>query len=352
MAKLNNSFFAASNSSNGFVSYFEKIFSPESLDKIYIIKGGPGTGKSYLMRYIGKKAEQLGYTVEYFLCSSDTNSLDGILITELKTAMIDGTAPHMTDPIYPGAVEEIINLGEFFDISALTLQKDKIMGLIHAKKELYRRAYAFLGCAGSMRREKDEAVSPYVLYKKLTSYVNRLCAHISNGCEYKESTRITHAFGTNGEVYLETFYENAQTHYLIKDVYGTSYILFSSLLAQFKEKKLAVTISYCPDTPEKIDGLYLDDLKISFTIINNTVNKDDKIINMARFLNRDGISAIKRRIRFMENAYQSVISEALVYLNAVKALHAETEDIYISSMNFEKKERLTRKLAKTIFKEV
>ena len=43
-------FFAAANTEEGFYSIFESVFPPSALDKIFIIKGGPGTGKSTLMR--------------------------------------------------------------------------------------------------------------------------------------------------------------------------------------------------------------------------------------------------------------------------------------------------------------
>ena len=32
-----------------------------------------------------------------------------IIIRDKKVAMIDGTAPHVVEPVYPGACEEIIN---------------------------------------------------------------------------------------------------------------------------------------------------------------------------------------------------------------------------------------------------
>ena len=38
-----------------------------------------------------------GYDVEYMHCSSDNNSLDGIVIPKIGVAMIDGTAPHVVD---------------------------------------------------------------------------------------------------------------------------------------------------------------------------------------------------------------------------------------------------------------
>ena len=108
-------FFAAANTSNGFSSLFDEIFAPEKFRRVYILKGGPGTGKSTLMGNIGLIAQSRGYDVEYICCSSDPDSLDGVIITELSVAILDGTSPHITDPVYPGAVERIVNLAEAFD---------------------------------------------------------------------------------------------------------------------------------------------------------------------------------------------------------------------------------------------
>ena len=52
----------------------------------------------------------------------------------------------------------------------------------------------------------------------------------------------------------------------------------------------------------------------------------------------------------MNTAYNSVIKEALSYLSSVRILHEQLEEIYISSMDFAKKEKMTEKLCKKIFK--
>ena len=36
--------FAAANTKNGFVSFFDKTFCRDGISKIYILKGGPGCG--------------------------------------------------------------------------------------------------------------------------------------------------------------------------------------------------------------------------------------------------------------------------------------------------------------------
>ena len=51
------------NSYGGFVSHYRDCFAQE---RRYIIKGGPGCGKSTLMRRIAHEAEQRGLEVEYY----------------------------------------------------------------------------------------------------------------------------------------------------------------------------------------------------------------------------------------------------------------------------------------------
>ena len=101
-------YFAASNSFDGFKSNFDGVFSPLKLKKLFILKGGPGTGKSTLMREVAKNFDGV-LTVTNILCSSDTASLDGVLLERDGTivAIADGTAPHVIEPRFPGAVEEI-----------------------------------------------------------------------------------------------------------------------------------------------------------------------------------------------------------------------------------------------------
>jgi len=85
--------FPGGNTSEGFYSFYDHIISPEAT-RIFIIKGGPGVGKSTFMRKIGEEMLSMGYNVEFHCCSSDNNSLDGVVIPEINVALIDGTAPH------------------------------------------------------------------------------------------------------------------------------------------------------------------------------------------------------------------------------------------------------------------
>ena len=122
-------YFPGNNTPEGFFSYYSYILDPKEAKRIYCIKGGPGNGKSTFMRKIGEEFLDRGMNVDFLHCSSDSNSLDGIIIKNKRTAFIDATRPHVTDPINPGAVDEIINLGAMWKNSDLTAAKRDIIRL-------------------------------------------------------------------------------------------------------------------------------------------------------------------------------------------------------------------------------
>lgn len=90
----------AANSADGFRSYFPEVFG--NTGHLYILKGGPGTGKSRLMEEAAQAAERKGMAVERFRCSSDPDSLDGVLIPEKGIGILDGTAPPHDRPQISG----------------------------------------------------------------------------------------------------------------------------------------------------------------------------------------------------------------------------------------------------------
>ena len=92
-------FFAGSNTARGFYSCFENILPADMRRRMFFIKGGPGVGKSTLMRRVGAYAEEKGLKAIYFHCSSDPDSLDGVCLPERGIGLMDATAPHVYDPV-------------------------------------------------------------------------------------------------------------------------------------------------------------------------------------------------------------------------------------------------------------
>lgn len=138
--------FPGSNSAYGFYSFYDQIIE-DSAARIFVIKGGPGVGKSTFMQNIARELIKRGRDAEYHCCSADSKSLDGIVFPELQIACIDGTRPHVVDPKNPGAVDEIINLGEFWDEAEVIARRESILRSNREIARLYRRAYRYLAAA-------------------------------------------------------------------------------------------------------------------------------------------------------------------------------------------------------------
>ena len=96
-------FFLGANTPQGFVSRFDQLADPAGGWREFVIKGGPGTGKSTLMKRVAAAAEGRCEQIELIHCSSDADSLDGVILHDVKTSIADGTSPH-------AGVPNIINL--------------------------------------------------------------------------------------------------------------------------------------------------------------------------------------------------------------------------------------------------
>lgn len=65
-----------------------------NVDKRYLIKGRPGTGKSTILGKLLSEAEKRGYDIEAYHCGFDPKSYDMIVLRELSVAVFDSTRPH------------------------------------------------------------------------------------------------------------------------------------------------------------------------------------------------------------------------------------------------------------------
>ena len=151
---MDHTFFLAANSGRGFVSCYEDF--PGEGIFLHIIKGGPGTGKSSFMRRIHDAAAARGLDTETILCSGDPDSLDALCVPALGLAWVDGTAPHVREPVLFGVDSDYVNLGRFCRTPLPDAERQHAAYLNAAYKSCYRDAYALL-CAALEAGQSGEA---------------------------------------------------------------------------------------------------------------------------------------------------------------------------------------------------
>lgn len=356
MERLNLSYFAACNSENGFVNFFPKVFD-DNLDKKYIIKGGPGTGKSHFMKKVAQQAASNGYSVERIYCSSDPLSLDGIICRKsdgsYSFAMVDGTAPHVMEMDLPGARDEMIQLGEFWRSEQLISEREQIQRISLERKKAYGRLYHWLKALGECKTIQGEILSGCLREEKMTAFAKRLVAKRSEEERGEEKAIFTDGIGMEGFTHISMLEDNASLIYCIRDCGGIAYRLTKAIYEQAKLVGKDMIVAYDPLQPEKITGIFFKNAKILYLVRGEKTDLseygvDAHVISMKRFLHADCYRQMHADVRAVQKCASLLEERILEQLDRIKALHFSLEAIYSAAMRFDDMNSFEEKLCREI----
>jgi hypothetical protein len=345
--------FLSANTPGGFVSLYE----PFIKNKItYIIKGGPGSGKSSLMKKVASEAFSRKMFTEYIYCSSDPDSLDGVSIPDLNTILADGTPPHVLEPPVPGAAGGIVNLSCCWDEKKLRFARTDIEQLKEEISKCFSQCYKYLAAAGSVSADISDCVSQWLLNDKIEKYTgNFIKKHFyKNPDKNKGDTYKRFLSGVTPKGYItfkDTIYTLCDYVYVFTDRYQiSSYILNIFADAAIKNGH-DVYIFNDPIRPGEPEHLAIPSLNIAFVTSNKLhcfePSKTHRI-NLKRFLNED-VDLSSNRLNFARRIQRMCIDKAIDAVKKAKALHDDLEEYYIDSMNFKEVNTITQNLTNFIF---
>ena len=347
-----NAYFAASNSACGFHSYYAECFERENIGRLFAIKGGPGTGKSRFMRDVAECAQGKGWSAEMIYCSSDPDSLDGVILTRNGEgiALLDATAPHVYEPSHPGFREEIVNLGEFWNADALRERKEEIAALNQRKGGAYRRAYRYLSGYGAMDANRRETVAPYLKEKAIADFAAKLMQNVPEEREFNPRIALIHSVGMRGAVGFDTYFAQAKKIFLIEDCRGAAAKMMEALYRCAAEKKLRVRVSKDPLLPDQVDALFLCGSGLVFAVCpKEECSYPFRKISMRRFVDTGRMHAVRQSVNYTERMSRAMLAGAIEELNVVREVHFGIEQIYVAAMDFEAKEAFTRTFCERLF---
>lgn len=339
--QLSGAFYIGANTCDGFVNYTSELIS--GLKRLYIIKGGPGTGKSTLMKRFADAAEKAGYTVDRYYCSSDSDSLDGVAVQEIGVGIIDGTSPHAAEPRYPGAVDSIIDLGENWNTEYLEYQADRIKTHTERKSLLYETVYKYLSVARVLRYERDKLLSECIYNEKCDAAAKRLIEKLGKGEGYSYHSRQVTSLGMKGVRYLDTYERYSEIKYYISDSRGLTGTFMRSLVKSASENRLSVWLSY--DPLGEINAVMFPE-KSTAVIGYKTEGAEGKIINTERFIDHNVLAKQRSKLRFISKLEKELMLRVNDNFSAIGKEHFALEDIYSRAMDFGGVTETTEKLIK------
>lgn len=333
---LPSKFFAAANTYNGFVSFFDEIFDSADYNKIYVLKGGPGTGKSSLMKSIANHFNNEDLRIEFIYCSSDPGSLDSVIISahDKKIAIIDGTAPHERDAKIPGAVDEIINLASALNTRILSNQRDKIIALVKEKQNGYKIAYSYLKIASVSQSLIDNIYEENLNISDIKNEAESLCSSIAEENEQKIFTRLISSFGRRGKYTPQDFLPNDIERISISGSMTSSRIFLENFLSILKAKKHCIVRFPCPLNPAHTEAIYLPNQRILIARGKDGIDAD-RLIQLSLLH--------KEEIKTAAIVHSEALIEAQRWFSIAADIHFRLEEIYGEAMDFSQNDKILNK---------
>ena len=308
------------------------------------------------MKAIAEHFINKGEAVDKFWCSSDPDSLDGILLRGRHIAFMDGTRPHIIDPQNPGAVDTILHLGDFWDTVNLKANKDNIIKSNSIIKTWFECAYINLQAASVLRSlisgiYKD-AVCRGELYKTVDKILeNELTGEsvtIAEGqCGKYFASAITHKGNLS---HMKSLISDYKKLYLLSAPVGFATENIMNLISESAvHRGLCIEQYYCPmDPAEGIEHVLIPEKGIGFLTLNDYHDMDCREcdgevcnIELREFIDWNSIEKYFDVIENCESESNRLIDQAIVYLQREKQEHDVLEGYYVPNMNFEKIKNLT-----------
>lgn len=362
-------YFPGNNTPKGFYSYYNYILGQREANRIICLKGGPGTGKSTFLKYIGRQLETAGVSIDYLHCSADENSLDGILLPDKRVAMIDGTSPHVIDPKTPGAVDTILNFGDFWNDKMIGEEKNKIIKHNEICSRWYCIGYGYLQAADAISRNlsliQKEGIEDAELYGFASDAIHR---------EYKgyeismKPGRIKKFFATaitpNGfSNHIKDILTGIRKIYLINVPEGYhNQSLMQMVLEGAKYRGLDVFCYYCPMGPEdKIEHIVIPQLSLAFVTTNKwhdvepweltNLEGEEKVITYLDICDYQSYcftEGNRKLLTKLSNHYEDMLNAAVYAFSKAKENHDAVEKFYTDTMDFESVNRKANEIISDI----
>jgi hypothetical protein len=372
--------FAGGNTPYGFYSYYDNILDSTCKGRLIILKGGPGVGKSSLIKNVGKALNEKNLDIEFFYCSGDNTSLDGVYCPSINTAVIDGTAPHMVDPVLPGITDEIVNLGVFINGEGVKENKDKILSNNAIKTRHFKNSYGYIAAAANLDNiEKDlylSSINDNIIYKEAEDLISSLSSVGSVGRDRKLFLR---AITPDGNVdFSKERIQSSKVINLISYSYNEINLFLSLIIPRLIAMGYHVESYFNPMRPLEREMLYIKELNTVIGNINGFKNEEIKVdceikeekdvaityihengieyivkdndyikikdIDLTPSVDIEKIKPFKEMLECNKLLSSRIIRKAYEQLKSAQIIHKDSEKYYVMNMDWNGISKLTEEL--------
>ncbi|MCL1820693.1 MAG: hypothetical protein FWG36_08575 [Oscillospiraceae bacterium] len=334
-------FFLGTNGPNGFFSYFDQLIDYSNAKDVTIIKGGPGCGKSTYMNIIDEALKMSD--AEYIYCSADPKSLDAIVYPEAGIAMVDGTAPHIFEPSYPGAVDSYVNLGNYIKRDELFKLRGEIERIMTDAKTRFCAAARWVKAARHIDESIYERVADSNILSRITKRARALCGAeipMQKAQPVQIVKRFLSSMTPDGLItFFDTVSENFGRVIALDDNYGLSSNYLKFIVKHSVNSGYKTYVCYSPLHPESgIEHVLIPELDLA--IVTNSrarlySGEPTRHIRLDALVPKEKLRGSRAYLRFLAQTRTAFIDEAAEQLSLARECHGKLEKLYNPYIDFE-----------------
>ncbi|EHQ92228.1 hypothetical protein [Desulfosporosinus youngiae] len=161
-------YFAEGLTTRGYISLLPNMM--PNWQRAYVLVGGPGTGKSTMIKVIGLELLDRGYDVDFLRSVRDPNSMAGFVMPRMGLAMLDAMEVSPLRWQAPGVVEKFADFSLFCNELKLERQRASIIEIekrlldlqIRLEDELASELSSVIGARGS-KRSREKGTMSWIL---------------------------------------------------------------------------------------------------------------------------------------------------------------------------------------------
>ena len=344
-------YFLGSNTPAGFRDTVSGLYDPADGWRVYFLKGGPGTGKSTLLRRIAAQTDE----AEVYLCSADPDSLDGVRLPQQRLLVVDATAPHAAEPQYWGSCERLVPLSSCVDNGRLYTERDRLRELSDRCRTHHIRARRQLSCAAVALNERDGLLRGAIDTAAIAAYAERLAdkEFEPQTADENEERRVLCAFTPQGLVPLfETAQACCPRLFAVIDEGGVAPMLLSRLRRAALSAGLSTVVSYSVLFPDRIEQLLLPQIGTAFLTSHPQTPIDFPVyrrIHTTRFVDTETLREHRNKRTLLRRTADACLAEAAAEMQTAKTVHDELEQVYASATDWSAVEHMGNTLLQELF---
>jgi len=246
------------------------------------------------------------------------------------------------EPHLPGVVESYVNLGRFYDHTALVPQREEIAAATKGYQSHYKRAYRCLTAAAQLAEDNRSLLLTPALEAKALKRARGILSR-----EVKKTgrqpglavQRFLGAISCQGTTCLfGTVDALCRKVYELQDAYGLGAGMLTTLAAGCMSAGYDVILCPSPLFPDRAQHLIVPELSLGFVTSTPELpypGKPYRRIRVDAMADPEQLRRYKARLKFARKVQSALLSEGVDSLAQAKAEHDALEKLYNPHVDFD-----------------